>query len=166
MWKAHCRVGPFPTGKQGLDALKKLRELRKLHEVNWNKTNPEWGREPKKRLIRLIMDQRANSAADVAAVLSIQEKAGMEMTKIRADRKKQQEAYLDRKWREIEALAKDHEAGKVAELEKQLDENMAARETSLHDDREMRRLDKTMGGIRRKIAELRWARRKIGRAHV
>ncbi|KAF1815297.1 hypothetical protein P152DRAFT_455018 [Eremomyces bilateralis CBS 781.70] len=77
----------FPTGRQGLDAFKKLRELRKLRELHWKEL---FTREDAKRLdmpkhqflpdqrgiARHLMDQKANSVADVAKVLRLQEEAG------------------------------------------------------------------------------------------
>ncbi|KAK1913617.1 hypothetical protein P3342_006860 [Pyrenophora teres f. teres] len=38
-WVPHCVV-TFPTPAQGQNAFRKLREFRRLHELSWDKTNP------------------------------------------------------------------------------------------------------------------------------
>lgn len=157
MWTAHARVGPFPSGQQGLDALKKLREFRKLHELSWNKHNPEWSKETKKKLIRLIMDQRQNTSADLAKVLSIQEEMGAWMAKKGNDRRHERNQYLGKRWKEIEALAQKVEEGKIKELDRKIRDCKSERGNKLHDDKEVHRLDKEASRIRREIRELLWA---------
>lgn len=103
-WTPHC-VLTFPTAEQGHNAYRKLREFRKLHENSWKNTNPEWINSPIKVRIKKIMDQRANTTADIAEVLKIQELHGEEM-KIALDKQQQEVAeYLDKKWAEIDAIA-------------------------------------------------------------
>lgn len=161
LWTAHCRVGPFPTPAQGLNALKKLREFRKLHELCWNKTNPGWSKEPKKNLIRLIMDQRENSAADLAKVLSIQRETGIEMAKKRSERKKEQKDWLDKRWKKLDAMAKSVRDGKIRELERKLRDCKSERGNKLDNNMEVRRLETAMSQIRREIRELLWAQRIV-----
>ncbi|KAK5167601.1 uncharacterized protein LTR77_007300 [Saxophila tyrrhenica] len=119
---------PRQPNPQGLDAFAKLREYRRLHELYWEPTeelsrkyskdeikdlqdkyDKRGGskkesvydiikREKKKLRRGIVMDQKANSIADLAAVLSAQEKQG-------ADRfgTQMQEAQLDRS-QEIEKI--------------------------------------------------------------
>ena len=74
-WVPHC-VLTFPTPAQGHNAFRKLREFRRLHETAWDKTNPEYLRMDRKKRMLKIMDQRANTSADLAEVLRIQEAHG------------------------------------------------------------------------------------------
>ncbi|KAF2087501.1 hypothetical protein K490DRAFT_41803, partial [Saccharata proteae CBS 121410] len=74
----------FPNSSQGLVAYRQLREFRKLHEHNWVREDgryPQLREEENKFLVatgnlptnkqraRIIMDQKANTVADIAAVL-------------------------------------------------------------------------------------------------
>lgn len=73
----------FPHPPQGLNAFRRLREYRKLHELSIpledirdkSRDDPTALIERKKRT-RLLLDQKANSVADIAAVLKKQEEAG------------------------------------------------------------------------------------------
>lgn len=103
-WTPHCVV-VFPTPEQGHNAFRKLREFRLLHEVAWDKTNPEYKRLDLKRRIRKIMDQRANMSADLAAVLRIQQQHGAKTAHEREARDKAAAEYLDKRWGQIDALA-------------------------------------------------------------
>ncbi|KAK3680192.1 hypothetical protein LTR78_000569 [Recurvomyces mirabilis] len=134
---------------QGLDAFQKLREYRKLHELNWtpplslsqNYSNADIEHEKqqledrggskkesvydvikrRKRKIRvgMVMNQKANSIADLAAVLIEQEEAGR-----KAEEKVQKWRLLEREKevREMLALAEEVEAGKVQEMEARIAE--------------------------------------------
>ncbi|KAI9799888.1 MAG: hypothetical protein M1833_003810 [Piccolia ochrophora] len=68
----------FPHGTQGLLAYQKLREYRRLHELSWpvdqfrSPTDPNQMMSKKQRG-RKLMDQKANTVADIAAVLQGQE---------------------------------------------------------------------------------------------
>lgn len=96
-----------------------------MHETAWNLTDPEWKRKPIKERIRLIMNQVANTSADIAEVLNSQHARGEEMQR---DLEKQQAAsvkILDEKWAEINALAstaasKEKPADSVKWLEHQI----------------------------------------------
>ena len=69
----------FPSAAAGLVAYRRLREFRRLHETNYPRSvvadpaNPKCNL-PKKKKGKVLMDQKANSVADLAAVLKIQEK--------------------------------------------------------------------------------------------
>ncbi|KAK5115843.1 hypothetical protein LTR85_009437 [Meristemomyces frigidus] len=151
LWKplyTLCLPSDSPhTLSQGLHAFKKLREYRKLHEVNWtpspllskpkteaeiqqmkDKLSDRGGnkkenvydlivREKKRMRVKSVMDQKANSVADLAAVLIGQEELGAVTGEARekekrADRKKEVEEML--------ALAAEAEGGALEALEKEL----------------------------------------------
>ncbi|KAK4553946.1 hypothetical protein LTR86_009122 [Recurvomyces mirabilis] len=129
---------------QGLDAFQKLREYRKLHELNWTpplslsriysdadiehekqQLEDRGGSKKesvydvikrRKRKIRvgMVMNQKANSIADLAAVLIEQEEAGR-----KSEEEVQKLRFLEREKevREMLAFAKEVEAGKVQEME-------------------------------------------------
>lgn len=89
----------FPKPHAGLAAFRKLREFRVLHEMNYpldlvKETEGKWKGSlmPKKRRGKVLMDQKANSVADLAAVLQLQEEGPSEAriwnAKIRRDRVK------------------------------------------------------------------------------
>ncbi|PQE03009.1 transcriptional regulation of mitochondrial recombination domain-containing protein [Rutstroemia sp. NJR-2017a BVV2] len=66
----------FPPGTSaaGLTAYQKLREYRKLHELSWDPSSPVFQDKDGKPLNRILRgrklnDQKANSVADIAAVL-------------------------------------------------------------------------------------------------
>ncbi|KAF1831417.1 hypothetical protein BDW02DRAFT_505288 [Decorospora gaudefroyi] len=104
-WVPHCVV-TFPTPTQGHHAFRQLREFRKLHETAWNRTNPGWKRLNRKVRMRKIMDQRANTSADLAKVLSIQHELGEKTMEEHQRLDKQTSQYLDKRWERIDALAK------------------------------------------------------------
>jgi hypothetical protein len=123
-WTPHCVV-TFPSAEQGHHAYRKLREFRKLHELSWDKTNPEWKHAPIKRRVKNIMDQRANTSADLAVVLKIQRKHGKDTMEEFNKRQEKENEYLDKKWAEINALAdaakaKEKVADNVKWLEHQI----------------------------------------------
>ena len=72
-------LATFPHSESGLLAYRRLREFRRLHEVSYppslvaDPKNPSFNL-PKKKKARVLMDQKANSVADLAAVLLLQEK--------------------------------------------------------------------------------------------
>lgn len=70
----------FPSPHAGLAAFRKLREFRVLHETSYpleiiTETEGKWRGSlmPKKKRGKVLMDQKANSVADLAAVLQLQE---------------------------------------------------------------------------------------------
>ncbi|KAH6625516.1 transcriptional regulation of mitochondrial recombination-domain-containing protein [Boeremia exigua] len=103
-WQPHC-VLTFPTAAQGHNAFRKLREFRKLHETSWDKTNPGWTQLKVSLRIRKIMDQRANTTADIAEVLRLQEAHGAVMAAALAEQEKHAAACIDKKWADIAAIA-------------------------------------------------------------
>ncbi|KAI9837396.1 MAG: hypothetical protein M1837_002984 [Sclerophora amabilis] len=73
----------FPHPQQGLHAFRQLREFKRLHELAWNKEDFKSSKNPgvmmsKKERGKKLMNQKANSIADMAAVLKLQERAGKE----------------------------------------------------------------------------------------
>jgi uncharacterized protein YoxC len=75
--------------------------------------------------MKMIMDQRANTTADIAEALRLQGLHGEEMTEALEARQKRENEYLDKKWAEIDALAnaavaKEKEADSVKWLEHQI----------------------------------------------
>jgi hypothetical protein len=103
-WVPHC-VLTFPTPAQGHNAFRKLREFRRLHETAWDKTNPEYLRMDRKKRMLKIMDQRANTSADLAEVLRIQEAHGTKTREEQEELDKKATVYLDKRWEQIDALA-------------------------------------------------------------
>jgi hypothetical protein len=118
MWRP-LLTATFPSPSQGLAAFRKLRELRMLHEHNWEHPDPDARKLPeKKERGRLIMDQKANSIADLAWVLRRQEELGVKMAeKHEADRHRIREELL--------ALSKEAEDGGVELLEQSLADQQA-----------------------------------------
>lgn len=80
IWHPLC-VLSFPSHSQGLDAYQKMREFKMLHETAWDldtmtvKDGKHAGKKlnDKKERGKVIMDQKANSIADMAATLFLQE---------------------------------------------------------------------------------------------
>ena len=103
-WVPHC-VLTFPTPAQGHNAFRKLREFRRLHETAWDKTNPEYLRMDRKKRMLKIMDQRANTSADLAEVLRIQEAHGAKTTEEQEELDKKATVFMDKRWEQIDALA-------------------------------------------------------------
>jgi hypothetical protein len=118
MWRP-LLTATFPSPSQGLSAFRKLRELRMLHEHNWEHPDPNARKMPeKKERGHLIMDQKANSIADIAWVLRRQEELGVKMAeKLEADQHRIREELL--------ALSKEAEEGGVQLLEQSLADQQA-----------------------------------------
>ena len=79
LWDPFCMVY-FPSPHAGLAAFRKLREFRVLHETNYpldliTETEGKWKGSliPKSKRGKVLMNQKANSVADLAAVLQLQE---------------------------------------------------------------------------------------------
>ncbi|KAF1939274.1 hypothetical protein EJ02DRAFT_425010 [Clathrospora elynae] len=103
-WVPHCVI-TFPTAAQGHNAFRKLREFRHLHELAWDKTNPEFRDLHRKLRIQKIMNQRANMSADLAEVLRLQEEHGEHTAAEQAEQQQKATAYIDQRWEQIDALA-------------------------------------------------------------
>ncbi|KAK5736225.1 hypothetical protein LTR17_007565 [Elasticomyces elasticus] len=154
---------------QGLHAFKKLREYRKLHELNWKpspllnieherKKLDERGGSKKENVydviarrkwnlrVKEIMDQKATSIADLAAVLSEQDEMGQ---KTAAKRKDEMAIDREAEVKEILALSEAAEKGELKVLETQLDA-MRLRLESSEPDAE----GKSKGMLRREFNNL------------
>lgn len=93
----------FPSPHTGLAAFRKLREFRVLHETSYpleiiEETEGKWKGSllPKKRRGKVLMDQKANSVADLAAVLLLQEKGPSEERILNAERRRRRVETLKR----------------------------------------------------------------------
>ena len=100
----------FPSPYAGLAAFRKLREFRVLHEKNYpldliRETEGKFTGSlmPKKRRGKVLMNQKANSIADLAAVLQLQEKGPSEERIQSAERRR----------RRVETLKKQKGEDKV-----------------------------------------------------
>lgn len=142
IWRPLLSVS-FPSAPQGLSAFRKLREYRKLHELSWNThTVPNAGlldlenpyvrvntvRPPRKERSRMIMDQRANSIADLAQVLREQEQLGAETEKQRIEREQAEETRVRE---ELISLAEEERNGGLPVLEAAIQ----AQESAINDMR-------------------------------
>ncbi|KAJ4982542.1 hypothetical protein SVAN01_11963, partial [Stagonosporopsis vannaccii] len=107
-WTPHCVV-TFATPAQGHNAFRKLREFRKLHELSWDKTNPGWLQLKTELRVKKIMDQRANTSADLAEVLRLHHAHGAAMAAALAAQQQQAAECMDKKWAAIHALAASSE---------------------------------------------------------
>ncbi|KAL0253070.1 hypothetical protein SLS55_010520 [Diplodia seriata] len=97
VWRPMAIV-TFPSPAQGRSVYQKLREFRKLHELHWD-NNQEYPMLPpetqkrikegkaaptKKERAKIIMDQKANTIADLAALLKTHDEGGS-VEKLRAE---------------------------------------------------------------------------------
>ncbi|KAG9517374.1 hypothetical protein KCU93_g8812, partial [Aureobasidium melanogenum] len=118
MWRP-LLTATFPSPSQGLAAFRKLRELRMLHEHNWEHPDPDARKMPSKKMRgHIIMDQKANSIADIAWVLRHQEELGVKMAQKHDDNQ-------NRIREELLALAKEAEDGGVPLLEQSIKDQEA-----------------------------------------
>jgi hypothetical protein len=164
-WIPHC-VLTFPTAEQGHNAYRKLREFRKLHELSWDKTNPEWKTAPIKVRMKNIMDQRANTSADIAEVLRIQELHGEQMQAAVDERQAKVTEFMDKKWADIDALAnaakaKAKETDNVKWLEHQI-RSLTLKANMKHNqnDADQKRLTKARIIQEIRLRKLQYAQRK------
>ncbi|KAF1962305.1 hypothetical protein CC80DRAFT_588871 [Byssothecium circinans] len=103
-WIPHC-VALFPTPAQGHQAFRALREYRKLHELSWDRTNPEYRQLSRAERMKKIMDQVANTSADLAAVLTTQETRARKMANRLRRHEEEVIEFMNEKWAEIDELA-------------------------------------------------------------
>ncbi|KAL8662607.1 MAG: hypothetical protein Q9202_004565 [Teloschistes flavicans] len=86
LWHPLCHVS-FPRASAGLIAYRRLREFRRLHETSYplsliRENNAKRGPLlPKKKRGKILMNQKANTVADLAKVLELQ-KAGPTEAKV------------------------------------------------------------------------------------
>lgn len=114
LWRPMAAVS-FPVALQGLQAYRKLREFRKMHELSWDPEDfrvDEHHMMSKKQRGRKLMDQKANTVADLAAVLHQQEQAGEE-AKLLAEA---QTRYKE----ETEEMARPRAEGRMKWIEQKL----------------------------------------------
>ncbi|KAL9029831.1 MAG: hypothetical protein Q9196_001976 [Gyalolechia fulgens] len=107
LWTPLCLV-QFPRPSQGLLAYRRLREFRRLHETSYplsliTRPGSRHLLEPKKKRGKILMDQKANSIADLAAVLALQKQGPsqehIEEANKRADRVRLQKGRGKKAWR-------------------------------------------------------------------
>jgi len=164
IWKPLCTV-TFPSPPQGLSAYRKLREFRQLHELCWDHTSPQALKMNRKHRIRWLMNQKANSIADLSKVLSMQGAKGVEMKATIERRREEVERVASKKWADIEALAKRTDDGEVARIEANLE--TLKLQHGRRQEKERARIEKAMAGLRAFRKKLLWAQRKIAlRAEV
>ncbi|KAI9721161.1 MAG: hypothetical protein M1828_005268 [Chrysothrix sp. TS-e1954] len=114
-WKPLATVY-FPVAHQGLKAYRELREFRKRHEHEWNPedlpgtTRKQWG--------RALRDQKANSIADLAAVLIRQ----AEIAALQAQRTEKKDSLAEAKIQEAHQELAEVQAHKK-EMEKHMNES-------------------------------------------
>ncbi|KAK3721510.1 hypothetical protein LTR37_003066 [Vermiconidia calcicola] len=167
---------PSPAGQaQGLDAFRRLREYRYLHETCWKPTEElkrnyteaemekiqtrldERGgskkesvydmikREKRKLRQRIVMNQKSNSVADLADVLAKQEQEGYETWS------KQVLERWDERQREVRemlSLARQAEEGGVEKVEKEMQRLQAILERSTEDHAAIRDRAEVEGNAR------------------
>ncbi|KAF2643882.1 hypothetical protein P280DRAFT_466606 [Massarina eburnea CBS 473.64] len=102
-WVPHC-VALFPSAAQGQQAFRALREYRKLHEYHWAQTNPEYRLLSPATRMKKLMDQVANTSADLAAVLTLQERRTRSMHAQSRTYERKATEFMDKKWSEINEL--------------------------------------------------------------
>ncbi|KAF2267578.1 hypothetical protein CC78DRAFT_61103 [Lojkania enalia] len=159
LWTPYCTV-TFPHPEQGHHAFRKLREFRKYHETRWDIQHPEWKGKQSKELVRSIIDQRANSVADLAKVLANQGEQGVKMEERSEQRKKEQEEFLEKQWAEIEELEKASRAempGLLQEISRMEDRIALVR----GDKEETQRLRLEMWPFKRRRNKLNWAKDQL-----
>jgi hypothetical protein len=165
-WTPHCVV-TFQTAAQGHDAFRRLREFRKIHEVSWQKTNPEWIKVSKESRMKKIMNQVEFSVTDLAAVLTQQAKRKRRQIGARSKQKMAQNRFMDKKWPEIEVLA--NAAGskdkKVGDDPKWLQQQIKRMDYQLgmktnQDDKDQQRLKTAKLAHETRLKKIMFAQRK------
>lgn len=93
----------FPSPHLGLAAFRRLREFRILHETSYPRdivmeTEGKWKGSllPKRRRGQVLMNQRANSIADLAAVLELQKSGPSDERIVNAERRRRRVETLKR----------------------------------------------------------------------
>ncbi|KAH7355965.1 transcriptional regulation of mitochondrial recombination-domain-containing protein [Pyrenochaeta sp. MPI-SDFR-AT-0127] len=164
-WTPHCVV-TFATPEQGHNAFRKLREFRKLHELAWEKTNPEFKSLDLKRRIKKIMDQRANMSADLAEVLRIQEAHGEKMSQAVEEQQQKAIDFLDKRWQQIDvlanaAVAKEKDADNVKWLEHQIRSlDFKLRMKHNQNEADQKRLQTAKSSLETRLRKVQYAQRK------
>ncbi|CBX98922.1 hypothetical protein IAQ61_007468 [Plenodomus lingam] len=169
-WQPHCVV-TFPNAHQGHSAFRRLREFRKLHEFNWDKTNPEYKRLQVKSRIRKIMDQRANFSADLAEILRSQEAYGIKTKQEREELDRQAKEFLEKRWQEIDQMAtaakrKEKITDNIKLLEGQIRSmNVKLRMRHHQNEADQKSLKTTKESLETRLRRVRFAVRKAEQLH-
>jgi uncharacterized low-complexity protein len=150
----------FPNGNQGLAAYRLLREFRRLHETCWDKQYPEILRMEKKKRIHWIKDQKANSIADLAKVLSMFKTQAPKLENLAKEKRKQVEAIAKRRWAAVEKLAAAANGGELVKIEGEIERLKKDRE-SKGGEKELERIDKAINNFRARYALLKKSQRQV-----
>ena len=119
----------------------------------------------RKHRIRWLMNQKANSIADLSKVLAMQGVKGVEVNAMIERRREEVERVASKRWADIEALAKRADDGEVARIEANLE--TLKLQYGRRQEKERARIEKAMVGLRAFRKKLLWAQRKIAfRAEV
>lgn len=116
----------FPIPQQGLAAMRKLREYRRLRELSWHDTtyDPKSLLTPKKQMMRQMMAYKPYAVADLADILLKQEAEGKELTaklqKVAAGYDRKIEAARAKRRQELIDLMKRARNGEVIKVEKNI----------------------------------------------
>jgi hypothetical protein len=119
------------------------------------------GKEGKKRLIRALMNQRANASADLAKVLSIQAEMGKEAEQKRERMKVERTNFFKKKWAQIKAFAESNPESEVQKLMESVQNLEKEREQKLNDNEEARRLKNIIREVRGKIRKITWSHNMV-----
>jgi len=116
--------------------------------------------------MKKIMNQRANTSADLAEVLRIQRIHGAVKTKEQQEQQQKATAYLDKRWEQIDALAnaglaKEKPADNVKWLEGQI-RSMHLKLRMKHNQKEgdQKRIKAAKEGLETRLGKLKYALRK------
>ncbi|KAK1913618.1 hypothetical protein P3342_006861 [Pyrenophora teres f. teres] len=116
--------------------------------------------------MKKIMNQRANTSADLAEVLRIQRSHGLVKTKEQEEQQQKTTAYLDKRWEQIDALAnaglaKEKPGDNVKWLEGQI-QSMDRKLRMKHNQKEadQKRLKAAKEGLETRLGKLKYALRK------
>ncbi|KAF2502297.1 hypothetical protein BU16DRAFT_532666 [Lophium mytilinum] len=150
----------FPNDKQGLVAYRMLREFRRLHETSWDKNNPEIKRMEKKKRIHWIKDQKANSIADLAKVLSMFKDQAPKLEEMARKRRAEVEEEALQRWEEVKRRAAKVDAGELSKIEGEIERLKAERERKTG-DKERQRIDKAINVFRQQYALLKRSQKQI-----
>lgn len=112
------------------------------------------------------MDQRANTSADLAEVLRIQEAHGDKMIEALEEREQKVTDYLDKRWQQIDtlanaAMAKEKDADNVKWLEHQIRSlGFKLRMKHNQNDADQKRLQSAKSSLESRLRKVQYAQRK------
>lgn len=143
-----------------------MREFRHLHELAWEKTNPEYKVMDVKQRMKKIMDQRANMSADLAAVLTIQEQHGVKAAEEQKEQKQKADEWMDTRWKSIDAMAnaaaaKEKVGDNIKWLEHQQRRlNLRLKQKHHQNEADQKSINAALAGITNRLNKLQYAVRK------